>query len=89
MTPGMLRTSTRNLSPPGGPEDLQSPGEGCGSGEKVYKKPRQTGRSPAELQLLGCLPWGLGSALTDCGTTAHPLLSCWPQWVTAVAPRMP
>ena len=49
----------------------------------------RTGWSPAELQLLGCLPWGLGSALTDCGTTAHPLLSCWPQWVTAVAPRMP
>lgn len=46
MTPGMLRTSTRNLSPPGGPEDLQSPGEGCGSGEKVYKKPRQDWMEP-------------------------------------------
>lgn len=46
VTPGMLRTSTRNLGPPGGPEDLQSPGEGCGSGEKVYKKPRQDWTEP-------------------------------------------
>ncbi|CAN0254663.1 unnamed protein product [Rangifer tarandus platyrhynchus] len=31
---------------PGRPEDLQSPGEGCGSGENVYKKPRQDWTEP-------------------------------------------
>lgn len=31
---------------PGRPEDLQSPGEGCGSGENVYKKPRQDWTKP-------------------------------------------
>lgn len=46
VTPGMLRTSTRNLSPPQFPEDLQSPGEGCGSGENVYKKPQQDWTEP-------------------------------------------
>ena len=33
---------------PGHPEDLQSPGEGCGSGENVYKKPRQDWTEPRQ-----------------------------------------
>ena len=35
----------------------------------------RTGRSPAKPQLLGRLPRGLRSALTQCETTAHPPLS--------------
>lgn len=87
--PGMLRTSTRNLGPSGAPGDCKSPGEGCGSGKNVYRRPRRDWTEPRQAAASRTPALGAGVSTHPVWDHRSPLLSYWPQGLMAVVPCVP